>query len=187
VSISPPSDIIMDVARAAEPQALEAARARLAAFVDNAAATAGFEVPGDLAGMRGVTVSNRGQAPEAFQKFEAMVLQTFLQSMLPQDAESVYGGGIAGDMWKSFLAQELGQQMAKAGGIGIADRVLGDYYMAQDRRIPVGGVDGDPEGTEHADTQSLLSVAMVHEIQRNIMRSVVDLAGDATGGVTAGR
>lgn len=177
----------MDVARAVEPEALEVARARLMAIVDKVAGTAGFEVPESLAGMRGVTATDRGQAPEAFQKFEAMVLQTFLQSMLPQDAESVYGGGIAGDMWKSFLAQELGQQMAKAGGIGIADRVLGDYYMAQDQRIPVGGVDGDPKETERADTQSLLSVAMVHEIQRNIMRNVVDLSGDATGGVTADR
>ena len=180
----------MDVARAVEPEALEVARARLMAIVDKVAGTAGFEVPEGLAGMRGAQVASRdasGQTPEAFQKFEAMVLQTFLQSILPQDAESVYGKGIAGDMWKSFLAQELGQQMAKAGGIGIADRVLGDYYMAQDQRIPVVGVDGDPEETERADTQSLLSVAMVHEIQRNIMRNVVDLAGDATGGVTADR
>lgn len=177
----------MDVARAVEPEALEVARARLMAIVDKVAGTAGFEVPESLAGMRGVTATDRGQAPEAFQKFEAMVLQTFLQSMLPQDAESVYGKGIAGDMWKSFLAQELGQQMAKAGGIGIADRVLGDYYMAQDQRVPVGGIDGDPQETERADTQSLLSVAMIHEIQRNIMRNVVDLAGDATGGVTADR
>ena len=177
----------MDVARAVEPEALEVARARRMAIVDKLAGTAGFEVPESLAGMRGVTATDRGQAPEAFQKFEAMVLQTFLQSMLPQDAESVYGKGIAGDMWKSFLAQELGQQMAKAGGIGIADRVLGDYYMAQDQRVPVGGIDGDPQETERADTQSLLSVAMIHEIQRNIMRNVVDLAGDATGGMTADR
>lgn len=177
----------MDVARAVEPEALEVARARLMAIVDKVAGSAGFEVPESLAGMRGVTATDRGKAPEAYQKFEAMVLQTFLQSMLPQDAESVYGGGIAGDMWKSFLAQELGQQMARAGGIGIADRVLGDYYMAQDQRIPIGGVKGDPEETERADTQSLLSVAMVHEIQRNIMRNVVDLAGDAPGGVTADR
>jgi Rod binding domain-containing protein len=177
----------MDVARAVEPEALEAARTRLKSIVDKVAVTAGFEVPENLAGMRGVVTSNRGQAPEAYQKFEAMVLQTFLQSMLPQDAENVYGGGIAGDMWKSFLAQELGQQMAKAGGIGIADRVLGDYYMAQDKRVPIDGIDGDPETTEHTDTQSLMSVALVHEIQRNIMRNVVDLAGDATGGVTADR
>lgn len=180
----------MDVARAVEPEALEVARARLMAIADKMAETAGFEVSEGLADMRGARVASRassGRAPEAYQKFEAMVLQTFLQSMLPQDAESVYGKGIAGDMWKSFLAQELGQQMARAGGIGIADRVLGDYYMAQDQRIPVSGVKGDPEETDRADTQSLLSVAMVHEIQRNILRNVVDLAGDTTGGVTAGR
>lgn len=177
----------MDVARAVEPEALEAARARLAARADGAAAAAGFEVPQGLAGMRGVTASDRGQAPEALKKFEAMVLQTFLQSMLPQDAENVYGGGIAGDMWKSFLARELGQQMAEAGGIGIADRVLGDHYMARDRRIPVAGIDGDPEASRRSDTQSLLSRAVVQEIQRNVVRSAVDLAGEATGGVTGRR
>jgi Rod binding domain-containing protein len=68
--------------------------------------------------------------PEAFKKFEAMVLQTFLQSMLPKDAEAVYGGGMAGDMWKSFLAQQLGEVMAERGGIGIADRILGPHYAA---------------------------------------------------------
>ncbi len=180
----------MDVARAVEPAALEAARARLTAIVDKAAEKAGFEVPGSLADMRGAPVASRaasGQAPEAYQKFEAMVLQTFLQSMLPQDAENVYGAGIAGDMWKSFLAQELARQMAGAGGIGIADRVLGDYYMEQDKRIPVAGIKGDAAEADRADTQSLLSVAMVQEIQRSIMLNVVDLAGDTTGGVTAGR
>jgi peptidoglycan hydrolase FlgJ len=180
----------MDVARAVEPEVLEAARARLAAMVDRVAAKAGFEVPESLPDMREAPVASRvasGQRPEAFQKFEAMVLQTFLQSMLPQDAENVYGAGIAGDMWKSFLAQELAQQMARAGGIGIADRVLGDYYMEQDKRIPVAGIKGDPAEAERTDTQSLLSVAMVQEIQRNIMRNVVDLAGDGTGGVMAGR
>lgn len=190
MSISPPSDIVMDVARAVEPKALEAARTRLMSIVGKVAGDTKFEVGTNLADLRGVPAAASaaaGRTPEAFQKFEAMVLQTFLQDMLPDDAETVYGSGMAGEMWKTFLAQELGQQMAKAGGIGIADRVLGNHYMAQDRKIPISGIDGAPEETERADTQSLLSVALVQEIQRSIVRGVADMADDAATGVTGER
>lgn len=58
---------------------------------------------------------------EPFKKFEAFVLQTFIQEMMPEDTESVYGKGFAGDVWKSMLAEKLAEVVAKSGGIGIAD------------------------------------------------------------------
>ena len=64
-----------------------------------------------------------------------MVLQTFIQTMLPKDAEAVYGKGMAGDMWKSLLAEQLGDAMAERGGIGIADRVLGDHYIEGETKL----------------------------------------------------
>jgi Rod binding domain-containing protein len=56
-------------------------------------------------------------------EFEAFVLQTFIQEMLPKNAEGVYGSGIAGDIWKSMLSEKLAFEVAERGGIGIADQV----------------------------------------------------------------
>ncbi len=58
-----------------------------------------------------------------YKKFEAMVLSTFVESMLPKNATAVYGSGNAGDIWRSMLAQKMGEQMAEAGGIGIAAKI----------------------------------------------------------------
>ena len=62
------------------------------------------------------------------------MLQTFIQNMLPKDGAAVYGKGIAGDMWKSLLAEKLADVMAERGGIGISDRMLGDHYADGEAR-----------------------------------------------------
>lgn len=187
MAISPPSDIVLDVARAADPAEIEAARARLRALVDAAQGGEGFAATA-RAGMRGAPVAAgpRSETPEAFRKFEAMVLQTFVQGMLPDGAENVYGAGLAGEMWKSFLAKEMAGAMAERGGIGIADRVLSDYYMVDDQRVPVSGVHGDKVAREAADLQSLLATALVDEHQRRFARWIDEDAAPATG-VTAER
>ena len=58
---------------------------------------------------------------EPFRKFEAFILQTFFQELLPENTESVFGKGFAGDVWKSMMAEKLADVVAKSGGIGIAD------------------------------------------------------------------
>jgi Rod binding domain-containing protein len=52
-----------------------------------------------------------------------MVLSSFVESMLPQSSEAVFGAGSAGQIWKSMMAQQIATQLAKSGGIGIADRM----------------------------------------------------------------
>lgn len=164
MSISPPSDIILDVARAADPERLKVATAKLdrlaetagTAFADLMPATseagsalvaladpmpvidpapsAPFDLhrarlrlqnetalAGRVDGVAAVAGDHRSRTLESF---EAMVLGTFIGSMLPQGADGVYGSGTAGDVWKSMLSDQLGKQMAKAGGIGIADSLL---------------------------------------------------------------
>ncbi len=159
MAIATSGDLILDVVRAADP---EAARAKLASFAARAEgvkfdpAAAGPDAP-------------RGKAatPEAFARFEAMVLQSFIQTMLPKDTESVYGGGMAGEMWQSMLAEQLGTTIAKRGGIGIAERVLRDHYVADEKKVPVQGVSADP-ARPALDEQRLLSTALIHEIQRRV-------------------
>ena len=164
MAIATAGDLILDVVRAADPAAAEAARAKLASFSAKAEgvkfdpATASADAP------RGKRATGAA-TPDAFARFEAMVLQSFIQSMLPEDTDSVYGGGMAGEMWQSMLAEQLGTTLARRGGIGIAERILRDHYIAGDEKIPVQGVSADPARPAR-DEQRLLSTALIHEIQR---------------------
>lgn len=134
MSVRPLSDIVLDVAQAAKPMRYQAAVAKLsdaagpfAAALDVAQATPVLRSPGSadvetiLTRLRsGGPPAVAGKATKPGQDFEAFVLQTFVESMLPKGAAAVFGKGNAGAIWKSMLAEQIGAQIAKAGGIGIA-------------------------------------------------------------------
>jgi flagellar protein FlgJ len=170
LAISPPSDIVLDVARAAEPSGVQAARAELAKRGGRVATGASFSMGETQQSGR---AAEPPASPNSFKRFEAMVLQTFIQNMMPQDAEAVYGKGIAGDMWKSMMAEKIAGVMADRGGIGIADRMLPDHYASGDKRVAVGPVKHASAHTE-TDEQTSLSQALVQDIQRKIARSITE-------------
>ncbi|WP_185975129.1 rod-binding protein [Mesorhizobium sp. WSM4310] len=188
LAISPPSDIVMDVARAADPMDIEAARAALTRRAGGAAGAFSVDTSGSLdtaASVDAGSILSRATADKAaatadpakkFKKFEAMVLQTFIQNMLPKDTEGVYGTGLAGDMWKSQLAERVADVMAERGGIGIAKSLLADHYMDGKRKVPIGPVSNGPEKAE-IDQQTRLSSSLVQELQRKAARS---MTGDET-------
>lgn len=136
MAISPPSDIVMDVVNAADPTRLQEAQDKLRAQTATLAAAQlnredrGFST--DVASLdraSGIRASAKQSSkdertPETYRKFEAMVLQNFLKYMMPSDASDVYGGGMAGDIWKSMSAEQIANAIAKRGGIGIADHLL---------------------------------------------------------------
>ncbi|ESZ29155.1 flagellar protein FlgJ [Mesorhizobium sp. L2C084A000] len=182
MAISPPSDIVMDVARAVDPADIETARAALAKRAGGAAGTFSLDT---AASVDAGSILSRATADKAaaatdpankFKKFEAMVLQTFIQNMLPKDTEGVYGKGLAGDMWKSQLAERVADVMAECGGIGIAKSMLADHYLEGKRVVPVGPVSGGLEKTE-IDQQNSLSTSLVHQLQRKAAGS---MTGDET-------
>mgnify|MGYP003127960065 FL=1 len=43
--------------------------------------------------------------------------------MLPTEASNYFGEGTAGEVWRSMMAEEIGNELAKNGGIGIADSI----------------------------------------------------------------
>jgi hypothetical protein len=180
LAISPPSDIVLDVARAVDPAELAAARTQLVERARTGAARVDFpDIAGlgssgttmkNMAGMRFAARSETdktGETPEAYKKFEAAVLQNFMQSMMPKDSEAVYGKGLAGDMWKSELAKQMGTVLSERGGIGIANRLLKDHYMAGDRKVALTGA-SEGARKDEADMKRMLSVAMVQEMQRKL-------------------
>jgi len=169
VAISPPGDIILEVVRAADPEKVEAARARLQSLAR--AAGPAFE-QATSAGFRREPPA-KADMPEHFVQFEAMVLQNFLETMLPKEGDAIFGEGLSGEMWRSVLAQQLGETMAKRGGIGIADRILGEHYLEDGKKMPIAGISRqEPEAAE----QAALSAALVEELERQATRT---MAGDA--------
>lgn len=147
MTVAPIQDLIADVMAAADPASQRVAAGRLerlasttdrnfAAAIDQKIEAAGLQPGGALAadggapGGRGV-VDSTGHAPivkatngkGAYRKFEAFILQMFVESMLPKDATDVFGKGTAGTVWRSMLAEQIGNEMAKGNGLGIAKQL----------------------------------------------------------------
>ncbi len=131
MAINPPSDLVMDVARAADPQAYRMAAERLKA--PSASGTMVASAAGDgltrdnfasfsdsLAAGVSVRPDAQNVANPAYRKFEAFMLQSFVQSMFTSDTTATFGKGIAGEYWKSMMAEAMANKMADGGGVGIA-------------------------------------------------------------------
>ncbi len=54
-------------------------------------------------------------------EFEAMFLRQTLESMLPDEKNSIFGGGTAGGMWRSMMADKISGVLAERGVLGLAD------------------------------------------------------------------
>jgi Rod binding domain-containing protein len=170
LAISPPGDIVLDVARAVGPEGIETARAALEKRAQSGIAAAPFEPAGpETAQAFNAAAAGPARTPasKAYQRFEAVVLQTFLQSMLPKDSQAVYGSGLAGDMWKSELAQQLAAVMAKRGGIGIANRLLKAHYEVEGKSVPLTGA-WDGAAKAEQDSRHLMTRAVIDEMQRKL-------------------
>jgi flagellar protein FlgJ len=153
MTVAPVPDLIVDVMAAADPISQRVAAGKLerlastadqnfAAAVDEKIETGGLERSGASAEAGVVSRSNAlndsaGDAPiiketssdsTVFRKFEAFVLQMFVESMLPKDASDVFGKGTAGTIWRSMLAEQIGNEMAKGNGIGIAKQLAKSRY-----------------------------------------------------------
>lgn len=178
MAISPPSDIILDVAKAVDPAGIQAARTALANRTAGPAGTFSLTEAGVTGG---ISRQPDKTSPDASMKrFEAMVLQTFIENMMPKNTESVYGKGMAGDMWKSMMAEHLANQTAEAGGIGIAKAVMRDHYIQNEKAVPVSGVSGGPDQAA-LNEQTSQATALIQELQRKMVQS---LGSDKAASVT---
>jgi hypothetical protein len=133
------SDIVMEAMAAADPARLAAASAKLANLSNNLAlgaanraeAMAGLRerLGADLTQSQAASYTNNSREA-AYRDFEATVLRSFFEAMLPSTEGGFYGQGAAGNVWRSMSADYLGQEFAKSGGIGIARRLDRDQTQA---------------------------------------------------------
>ncbi|MDF0515910.1 rod-binding protein [Bradyrhizobium yuanmingense] len=152
-------DLVLDVLEAADPATQRAATAKLdalkssdadfaatmeaevgkakAATADQAAAKVAEAQSGAVNGAP-VQVIKAPASGEVYRKFEAFILQTFVEAMLPKESEEVFGKGTAGGVWKSMLAEQLGSQLAKGNGVGIARQLAAAHPAGQDAAAKAG-------------------------------------------------
>ncbi|MBB4064148.1 Rod binding domain-containing protein [Gellertiella hungarica] len=163
---------MLDVVRAADPQQVQEAQARLkanrAAFRATSLADAGAGFSASLdqvrnpsfdAGLGNVsrTRINPADVPKPYREYEAVFLQNFVKSMLP-DSEDVYGKGVAGDMWKSMAGEQIGEVLAQGRGVGIAEQMFAQSIARQQAH---GGLQAT---TDENDRQAALSA--VRDLER---------------------
>ena len=73
------------------------------------------------------------KASRAKVEFEATLINSFIGELLPKDAGSVFGEGSAGDMWRSMLSEQVSQQIAKSGALGLSRRLFATHDLVPAR------------------------------------------------------
>jgi len=146
MSIFPATDLVTEVAKAADPTRRDAAVARLSEIskatpnsvdgfatliADNHKAPPSpkpFVASPIATNGSGATGLSSIRPGEATQKFEAFIIQSSLETILPKSDGGFFGRGTAGDVWRSMIAEQIGDQIAKAGGLGL--RKLLDHDLS---------------------------------------------------------
>ncbi len=131
MSIFPATDIISDVARAADPGKARLAMKRLEemggeralgpeAFSFRSAAPARPSSAAQTSSIdSGAASGARSEALTPTQKFEAFILQSWLEDILPKSSDGVYGSEAGADIWRSMMAEQIGGQLARADAVGL--------------------------------------------------------------------
>jgi Rod binding domain-containing protein len=124
MSIRPPSDLVLDAVRAADPARASALSRKLASADAGGGA---FDVALRAASAR-TTFSTASSSSAAVPSkvgagLEELLLTQLTQSMLPKDAASIYGSGSAGSIWRGMMAEHLARSMARSGAVGLAAKL----------------------------------------------------------------
>jgi Rod binding domain-containing protein len=148
MAIDPPSDIVLEVARAADPTRAAAVAQRLnglaanvnatgedfGAALDQASPTKAASVVEGAPDMRArfasIQLGGNDKASKAQVQFESVLLNSLVSEMLPKDAPQAYGQGLAGEMWRSLLAEKISGEIAGSGALGIGRRLFATHPLS---------------------------------------------------------
>jgi len=147
VAIAPLSDIVLDVAGAADPVKRQEAIERLAKLAGAPSPSApvfsdmlmahhappSVKVSSPVASSfspdhLGSVDGDKAGKNKVYEKFEAVFLQNFIEAMLPKD-EEIFGDAASADISRSMMAEQLAQQMAKTDKLGIVSKVLAAHPL----------------------------------------------------------
>ena len=85
-------------------------------------------------GTSGALSSATPQMRQVAQAFEGQVLSLLLKPIFAtaNTARGAFGGGAAEEQWQPFMTEAYATGMARAGGLGIRDMVLGHMIRIQE-------------------------------------------------------
>lgn len=68
------------------------------------------------------------------QELESVFLNTLIKQMFSgiKTDQSSFGGGFAEETWRGMQSEQLADQVAQSGGLGIAESLLGDLIAMQE-------------------------------------------------------
>lgn len=73
------------------------------------------------------------RSKQAAEDFEAVFISQMLQPMFDTvETDGMFGAGSAEETWRAIMVEEIGKQMAKAGGIGLAPVVEKEMLRLQE-------------------------------------------------------
>lgn len=74
---------------------------------------------------------------EKAMELEGVFLNTLVSEMFKGlETDSMFGGGYAEETWRGMMAEQYADQMARAGGIGIADQMVAALIEMQGALTP---------------------------------------------------
>lgn len=77
--------------------------------------------------------ANAAAARQTAEEFEAVFLSQMLSHMFAGvETGGPFGGGHAESVYRSVMVDEYGKMMARSGGVGIADAVMGEILRIQE-------------------------------------------------------
>lgn len=199
MSISPPSDIVFDVAKAADPQKYRAAVEKLARSSGVSDAEAEKAVADAIDSVAAATAAKAASAPASVastgstpgimparsiathknphKEFEAFFLQTFVESMLPKESETLFGSGPAGNIWKSMLAEHLANELAQGTAFGIAEQIAAHRKDAKAEPAPASALAAPKDSIAQAGAAQ----GYLAELKRMLSADGDRAAGEAAG------
>ena len=100
-------------------------------MMDIARSESQYRLPGMSSALSGKVIPEKVQ--ETAKQFEAVFARQMLEPMFESlGSDGMFGGGHAEGIYRSFLVEEIGQQIADRGAFGIADAVAREMLSIQE-------------------------------------------------------
>lgn len=172
-----PSDLVLDVARAADPAGTRTLEARLKSGASGDAAS----TIGEAArfGTHLSRVTQGAAAKDAGKEFEALIVSNMIEDMMTDTGESFFGGGFAGDVWKSMMAEQIAMQVVKGADFGVGSAISNYVVREGDTVAPLRGIN-DPQAASEAARAEDAARRGTQEISRDFIRDMMTPVGPGT-------
>ena len=109
-------------------------------MIDSIATSTLGPASGTFERMARATAGDPQAADRAAREFEAVMLTALLKPVFEGiDTPAPFGGGEGERMWRGLLVERYAEEMAAAGGIGIADAVRAELLRVQEQAFTTQG------------------------------------------------